>query len=391
MYIKKSRLALGTVAVVLITAILTVGLINPFGFDNIGDFLKIGVMARLIDNMYYEDVDQKEAADMAIAGIAASMGDPYTRYLWGDTAKEYREDVEGNYCGVGLYIENDTAENLISVVSAIAGGPAEAAGISTGDKIVSIDGTMYTGEQLSEASSYMKGEEGTEVTLTIRSAGDLSSKDVKLVRKRIEIESVTGEMLDNNIGYINISQFTENVAKKVEQKCREFKKINGLIIDLRNNPGGILDEGVDTAGLFLDNGEVVTYIMDKKGRREDYKVDKGETGRTFEVPIVILINEGSASASEVFTGALMSYDKAVVIGEKSYGKGIVQSVLDTGDDSLLSVTVARYYTPDGICIHGTGIEPDVKVEMSPEKSARLTNLSKEDDEQLQAAISYFAQ
>lgn len=391
MYIKKSRLALGTVAVVLITAILTVGLINPFGFDNIGDFLKISVMARVIDNMYYEDVDQKEAADMAIAGIAASMGDPYTRYLWGDTAKEYREDVEGNYCGVGLYIENDVAENLISVVSAIAGGPAEEAGISTGDKIISIDGTAYTGEQLSEASSYMKGEEGTEVTLTIRSAVDSSSKDVKLVRKRIEIESVTGEMLDNNIGYINISQFTENVAKKVEQKCREFKKMNGLIIDLRNNPGGILDEGVDTAGLFLNNGEVVTYITDKKGRREDYKVDKGETGRTFEVPIVILINEGSASASEVFTGALMSYDKAVVMGEKSYGKGIVQSVLDTGSDSLLSVTVARYYTPDGICIHGTGIEPDVKVEMSPEKSARLTTIPKEDDEQLQAAIAYFAQ
>lgn len=391
MYIKKSRLAVGTVAVVLITAILTVGLINPFGFDNIGDFLKISVMARVIDNMYYEDVDQEEAADMAIAGIAASMGDPYTRYLWGDTAKEYREDVEGNYCGVGLYIENDVAENLISVVSAIAGGPAEEAGISTGDKIISIDGTAYTGEQLSEASSYMKGEEGTEVTLTIRSAVDSSSKDVKLVRKRIEIESVTGEMLDNNIGYINISQFTENVAKKVEQKCREFKKMNGLIIDLRNNPGGILDEGVDTAGLFLNNGDVVTYITDKKGRREDYKVDKGETGRTFEVPIVILINEGSASASEVFTGALMSYDKAVVMGEKSYGKGIVQSVLDTGSDSLLSVTVARYYTPDGICIHGTGIEPDVKVEMSPEKSARLTALPKEDDEQLQAAISYFAQ
>lgn len=388
MYIKKSRLVTGTIIIVLVTAILTAGLVNPFGFLNLPQLIKVNVISKVIDNFYYEDIDKNEAANMAIAGIAASTGDPYTRYLWGDTAKEYMEEVEGNYCGVGLYIENDTKENLISVVSAIAGSPAESAGITTNDKILAIDGQGYTGEQLSEAASYMRGEEGTEVTLRIRTAADGQTKDVKLTRGRIEIESVSGEMLDNNIGYISITQFTEGVAQKVEQKCREFKNMKGLIIDLRNNPCGILDEGVNTAGLFLNNGDVVTYTMNKRGKREDYKVDKGETGRTYDVPIVILVNGGSASASEVMTGALSSYKKAVVIGEKSYGKGIVQSVMGMGSDGILSVTIARYYTPDGVCIHGTGIEPDIKVEMSAEKTARLSALDKSQDEQLKAAVDY---
>lgn len=388
MYIKKSRLVTGTIIIVLVTAILTAGLVNPFGFLNLPQLIKVNVISKVIDNFYYEDIDKNEAANMAIAGIAASTGDPYTRYLWGDTANEYMEEVEGNYCGVGLYIENDTKENLISVVSAIAGSPAESAGITTNDKILAIDGQGYTGEQLSEAASYMRGEEGTEVTLTIRTAADGQTKDVKLTRGRIEIESVSGEMLDNNIGYISITQFTEGVAQKVEQKCREFKNMKGLIIDLRNNPGGILDEGVNTAGLFLNNGDVVTYTMNKRGKREDYKVDKGETGRTYDMPIVILVNGGSASASEVMTGALSSYKKAVVIGEKSYGKGIVQSVMGMGSDGILSVTIARYYTPDGVCIHGTGIEPDIKVEMSAEKTARLSALDKSQDEQLKAAVDY---
>ena len=234
----------------------------------------------------------------------------------------------------------------------------------------------------------MRGEEGTDVTLTIRTAADGQTKDVKLTRGRIELESVSGEMLDNNIGYISITQFTENVSQKVGQKCREFKDMKGLIIDLRNNPGGILDEGVNTAGLFLNDGDVVTYTLNKRGKREDYKVDKGETGRTYDVPIVILINGGSASASEVMTGALSSYKKATIIGEKSYGKGIVQSVMGMGNDGILSVTVARYYTPDGECIHGTGIEPDIKVEMDAEKTARLSALDKSQDDQLKAAIDY---
>jgi len=213
MYIKKSRLVTGTIIIVLVTAILTAGLVNPFGFLNLPQLIKVNVISKVIDNFYYEDIDKNEAANMAIAGIAASTGDPYTRYLWGDTAKEYMEEVEGNYCGVGLYIENDTKENLISVVSAIAGSPAESAGITTNDKILAIDGQGYTGEQLSEAASYMRGEEGTEVTLTIRTAAEGQTKDVKLTRGRIEIESVSGEMLDNNIGYISITQFTEGCPK----------------------------------------------------------------------------------------------------------------------------------------------------------------------------------
>lgn len=390
MYIKKSKLITAGVILVIITAFITMAVVNPFGL-NFAGLLKLKTVYEIMDSVYYEDVDKEEAANMAIAGLTASVGDPYTRYLWGDTAKEYMEEVEGNYCGVGLYIENDIEQNLISVVSAIAGSPAEAAGITTNDKIIAIDGESYTGEELSEAASYMKGEDGTEVVLTVRKAIDGGSEDITLKRGRIEIESVSGEMLDENIGYIAITQFTENVSQKVEQKCRDFKGMKGLIIDLRNNPGGILDEGVNTAGIFLEKGDNVTYTLDKKGRMEDYKVEKAETARIYKVPIVILINGGSASASEVLAGALSAYDKATLIGEKSYGKGIVQSVMGMGNDGILSVTVAKYYTPDNECIHGIGLTPDVEVAMSPEKTAKLSTLDKSDDEQLKAAVDYLTE
>lgn len=389
MYIKKSRLALGICAIVIITAIITVGCLNPFGIANLGNFLKLSYAAKLLNILYYEDVDLENASEMAIAGVAASTGDPYTGYMWGDDAAEYLEDVEGNYCGVGLYIEWDIEENLISVVSAIAGGPAEAAGIGTGDKILKLDGKPFSGEEMSEAASYMRGEEGTEVTLTIRSAIDGKERDVTLIRSAIEIESVSGKMLGDSIGYVSMTQFTENAAAKLAEECARLKEngMRALILDLRNNPGGLLDEAIAAASLFVPKGDIITYTLDKFETREEYLSEGVAKQERLNIPIAVLINEGSASASEVLTGALRDYGLATVIGQKSYGKGVVQSVLGVGD-GLMTITVARYYSPNGICIHGEGIEPDILVEMDPEKSARLTSLEPTEDEQLLAAVEY---
>lgn len=389
MYIKKSKLIIGITAIILVTIIITVCVLNPFGIANIGNFLKLSYASKLLNFLYYEDLDLKNASEMAIAGVAASAGDPYTGYIWGDDASKYLENVEGNYCGVGLHIEWDIEENLISVVSAIAGGPAEAAGIGTGDKILKLDGIAYSGEEMSEATSYMRGEEGTEVVLTIRSAIDGKERDVTLIRSEIEIENVSGKMLGDSIGYISITQFTENVSAKFVAECSKLKDngMKALIIDLRNNPGGLLDEAIAAASLFVPDGDVITYTLDKFETREDYLSEGVPEDAKLKIPIAVLINQGCASASEALTGALRDYGLATVIGEKSYGKGVVQSVIDMGGD-VMTITVARYYSPNGVCIHGVGIEPDVLVEMDPEKAARLTSLDPTDDEQLLAAVEY---
>ncbi len=361
-------------------------MVNPFGGNIIG-LLKLSYATKLLNALYYEDVDIVEAGNMAIAGAAASTGDPYTGFIWGDEAEQYLEDVEGNYCGVGLYIENDINEYPIYIfVSPIAGSPAEEAGIATGDKILMIDGQTYTGMQISEASDYMRGEEGTDVTLTIRAAIDGTTRDVSLTRSKIVIESVSSEMLENSIGYISITQFTEDMSDNLEKQLKKLKKegMTSLIIDLRNNPGGLLDEAIDAISLFVPENEIITYTLDKYEDRKDFYSSDCEK---YTLPIAILINGGSASASEVLTGALNDYDIATVIGEKSYGKGVVQSVVPVFD-GIMTVTTARYFTPNGVCIHGEGIEPDIEIELSPEKTIRLSDLPYEEDVQLQAAVSH---
>lgn len=387
MYIKKSRIVISIIAIVLVTAVATTVIINPFGIKNIDDFLRFSIVSKIIDSVYYEDIDKTEASNMAIAGVAASTGDPYTNYIWGDFATQYMKELQGSYCGVGLYIEYDMDNNLISVVSAIAGSPAEKAGIGSGDKILKLDGEIYLGEQLSEAASYMRGEEGTDVVLTIRNASDSNERDVTLTRSQIEIASVECEMLDD-VAYIRVTQFTEGVADDFAEIYYDLAKqgASSLVIDLRNNPGGLLDEAIDMASLFVDRGEIVTYTLDKNGNKTEYKSSGAE--KMIDIPTVILLNAGSASASEVVSGALKDYGKAVLMGEKSYGKGVVQSAMELGDRAVLSVTIARYYTPNGNCIHGEGLHPDKEVVMDAEKAARLSSVEPSDDEQLIAAIEY---
>ena len=388
MYIKKSVLVIGAILLILVTAFLTIGAINPFGFAAFGDLLRFTYVSRLIEHNYYQDVDSETYSNTALQGVAAATGDPYTGYLWGDEADAYMENLEGNYQGVGLYIENNTEDNSVTVVSAIAGTPAEAAGITTGDKILKIDGETYTGQQLNEAANRMRGIEGSEVTLTVMRAAAQKTEELTLTRREIEIQNVSGSMVTDSIGRIMITQFTDGTSEKFAKSYQELQNqgMKKLVIDLRNNPGGLVDEAAKVANMFVEDGKVIVYTMDKAGDRVDYPA----TGDAARIPIVILTNGGSASASEILTGALKDYQIGYQIGEKTYGKGIVQGVYNLGKDSILSVTVARYYTPNGVCIHGEGITPDEVVAMDSQKYSRLTSLAPEEDDQLQAAVAYLS-
>lgn len=384
MYIKKSVLVFCSVLLVIVSVVSTIYILNPFG--TFADFITFTQVGKLVDEMYYEDVDGKEFVNSAIEGIAVAADDPYTNYLWGDEEKEFLENIEGNYKGIGVYIENNMEDNTITVVSAIAGSPAEEAGITTGDKLLKINGEAFTGEQLSEASSKIKGEENSEVTVTIWRKSTGITEDIVLTRREIVIPSVEGEMVMGDIGRINITQFSEGVSKLFEEKYAELREqgMEKLIIDLRNNPGGILEEVQAIADVFLEEGKLIVYTENKQKERKEYFA----TGSGENIPVVILTNKGSASASEVLTGALKDYNIAYHIGEQTYGKGVVQSVFGIPDYGTLSITTARYFTPNGVCIHGEGIKPDEVIEMSAEKYLKLSKLNTNEDEQFKRAIGY---
>lgn len=386
MYIKKSVLVVTAIVLVLATAVLTVGIVNPFGFGAWGEFFHFSAVSRLIQDEYYEDVDSKTYVNTALEGIAIATGDPYTRYLWGESAEEYMEDIEGNYCGVGIYVENHAEDDTITIVSPISGTPAEEAGIVTGDKILAVNGTAFRGQQINDAVAQMRGEEGTTVTITLQKKETGETVELELMRQTIEIPSVESRMLSDTTAYIRITQFTSNTADLFAKAYAQHREegMQKLILDLRSNPGGLMMEAAKIANMFIEDGNVIVYTMDKKGKKTEYPA----TGSAEELPIVILTNQGSASASEILTGALKDYGVAYHIGEKTYGKGIVQSVYQPQADVVLSVTVARYYTPNGICIHGDGIQPDETIPMSAEKYADLSGLTLAEDEQLQRAFDY---
>ena len=386
MYIKKPVLIGCAILLVIVTAVVSIGAVNPFGFTAWGEFLHFTWVSRIIQSEYYEDVEKSEYVNTALEGIAAATEDPYTRYLWGETAEKYRESIEGNFCGIGIYIENNAEDDTITVVSAIAGTPAEEAGLVTGDKILAVNGNAFTGMQINDAVAAMRGQSGTMVKVTVLRIATQTTEELELMRKEIVIPSIQSQMVTDGIGMIRITQFTEGTAELFAKAYRErvSEGMQKLVLDLRNNPGGIMTEAAKIANMFIADGDVIVYTLDKAGKRTDYPA----TGEAVEIPIVILTNPGSASASEILTGALKDYGLAHHIGEKTYGKGVVQGVFEAGEDALLSVTVSRYYTPNGTCIHGEGISPDEEVPMDWGLYAELENLTLREDLQLQKAIDY---
>lgn len=386
MYIKKRIIIIWSAVLIVAASAFTIAAINPFGISNIDDFLRFTQIGKLIRSEYYEDVSGVDYANGAIAGFAYASGDNYTGYLYGDTAKEYLEDSTGAYDGIGVSITADEEDNTIEIVSVMQGTPAEAAGLKVGDKILKIDGAQYNGEQIDEASRVMRGLDGTTVEIEVRRASTDVVETMTVERKHIETDSVTSKMLDENIGYIAISQFIDKTDDdfKAEFDALKAEGMTSLVLDLRNNPGGYVESAVAIASNFVESGKTVAYTLNKAGDRVDYTAE----GETTEIPIAILINGNSASASELLTGCLKDYGLAYVIGEQSFGKGIVQSVYTFSNESVLSVTTDRYYTPNGVCIHGSGISPDEVIPMDEEKYARINSLTIDEDEQLLAAMNH---
>lgn len=245
MYVKKSVLAIGALLLILATVVLTVGAINPFGFTAWEELIRFSLVTRLVSENYYKELEPEIYVNTALQGVAAATGDPYTAYLWGEEAEEYMSTVTGNYQGVGIYIENCTEDNTIRVVSAIAGSPAEEAGIAAGDRILKINGEVYTGEQLHEASTVMRGMEGTEVTLILKRQSTGREEEITLERRGITLPSVESRMQTEEIGVIAVHQFVEGTSEEFSKAYRELQQagMKQLVLDLRNNPGGYLNEG----------------------------------------------------------------------------------------------------------------------------------------------------
>lgn len=331
---------------------------------------------------YYVDqpLDDNAMMEGAIRGMIAALNDPHTRYA--DPA-EYQEEVEssaGEYQGIGAYV--DVTGDYVKVSSAMPGSPAEEAGLRTGDLVIALNGKDVTGIDPSVVLLDIRGPEGTTVTLTIK-RGDEEPFDVTIERRRIETASVEGEMLDNGIAYIAMSQFGDNTTQELRNTLDELMKNDpaGLIFDLRNNGGGWLTTAVDTASEFLPAGTSVLIEKEGDGTETQYTTHH-RGGRALDVPMVVLINEGSASASEIVTGALRCAGRATIIGKTSYGKGSVQIQPELSNGGAVSVTIARWYMPDGTLIHGIGIDPDIEVEYTEEDYQNGT------DSQLDAAVEF---
>lgn len=344
---------------------------------------KIKKIETLIDHYYLEDVNEEAIADGIYKGILQSLGDPYSTYYTKAEYKSLMESSSGIYCGIGATVTKDVATGIISIVTPFVTGPAYEVGILPGDIIYKVEGKEVTGLDLTEVVSRIKGEEGTKVKVTIVREGESEPLEFSIPRRIVEVPTITYEMLDGKIGYIAVSEFDEVTAQQFRDAITELDKQGqkGLIVDIRNNPGGLLNTVSDMLDRMLPKGLIV-YTKDKYGNREEKKSDGKEE---FNKPLVVLINGNSASASEIFAGAIQDYGKGTIVGTTSFGKGIVQSIIPLQDGTAIKVTVSKYFTPKGQDIHGVGIKPDVTVELKDELKRKVI-IKKEDDNQLQKAI-----
>ena len=337
---------------------------------------------KIIDKYFLGEVDEEKLKEGAIKGYIEGLDDSYTEYISKEDMEDYMADATGNFVGIGIYMVQDTETNKIMVLAPIKGSPAEKAGIQPGDYIIAVDDVEYTGEEMTTASNKIKGEEGTTVKIKILRGTE--TKEYELKRENIKVNPVEGKVVEGNIGYIQFSSFDEGTSEDFKAKFEELQKqgIKSLIIDLRNNGGGIVDEALEIADFILEKDDVILYEVDKNGNEE---IEKSENDPIINMPVILLTNENTASSSEILAGAVKDHNKAKIVGTKTYGKGVIQQVLTLPDGSGLKITSEEYLTPNKTKINKVGIEPDEKVEL-PDTVENVLTVEEKDDTQLQKAI-----
>ena len=318
-----------------------------------------GEVLEKINKEYVDEINQSESMDSAINGLLQSL-DPYSAYMPPEMLDEMQTETSGEFGGLGIEVSMESG--VVKVISPIDDTPASKAGIKAGDFIVKINDTQVQGKSLSEAVDLMRGPVGSGIELTIRRRGIKKALTFNIIREIIQIQSVKSDILEKNIGYIRLTSFNENSGDQIKKKIKELKKNNKVkayILDLRNNPGGLLSQAIKISDFFLDNGEIVSTKSRKASENRKWFAKKGDilNGKT----LIVLINYGSASASEIVAGALKDHKRAILLGENSYGKGSVQSIIPLKNDGAIRLTVAKYYLPSGKSISEVGVSPDIEI------------------------------
>lgn len=345
---------------------------------------KLNYVQRVLEKNFLEEYEQQDIEDGMFAGMLAALQDPYTVYYSKKAYDSVMESSEGAYYGIGVVVQQNPDTNAIIVNYPYDDGPGAEAGIMPGDIIYAVEETLAEGLTIDEVVAMIRGEEGTWVEISVLREGSAEPVRLRVQRRKIETKTVVGELLDGNIGYVQVTQFDEVTPNQFKNAMDDLmaKGMESVVIDLRDNPGGSLNSVMKMMDMVLPKG-LYTYLENKNGKRENYY---GTENAQYDLPMVVLVNENSASASELFTGAVHDYKRATVIGTTTFGKGIVQQLYPLSDGSGIKVTMAKYYTPNGVCIHKTGITPDIEVELDDGEYASIVR--HEDDNQLLRALEY---
>jgi len=318
-----------------------------------------GEVLEKINKEYVDEINQSKSMDSAINGLLQSL-DPYSAYMSPEIFQEMQTETSGEFGGLGIEVSMESG--VVKVISPIDDTPASKAGIKAGDYIVKINNTQVQGKSLSEAVDLMRGPVGSSIELTVRRRGVKKALTFNITREIIEVQSVKSDLLENNIGYIRLTSFNDNSSQQIKKQIKKLKEnenLKAFILDLRNNPGGLLSQAIKIADFFLENGEIVSTKSRKKSENRKWFARKGDItdGKT----LLVLINYGSASASEIVAGALKDHKRAIILGESSYGKGSVQSIIPLKNKGAIRLTVAKYYLPSGKSISEVGVRPDIEV------------------------------
>lgn len=367
----KKKIIIGVLLTAVLSSFLTIaGLCFAFGIhgNEVADIVRFLGVKRFIEARYVSDVNETKLMDGAISGMVQSLGDPHSLYMNADRFEQLKEHTEGEFGGIGVTM--GFKDSKVTIISVLDDTPGQHAGLEAGDEIMAVDGTPVSEMQPEEVAMHIRGEVGTKVVLTIERGGE--TQDYTIERATIKIDTAKGTMLEDGMGYIRIASFSENTGKefKAAYDSLEEQGMKGLIIDLRENPGGLVTSCVEIANMVVPKGPIVS-VVERDGSKEVHESKLEES----KYPIVVLIDGNSASASEILAGALQDTGAATLVGTKSYGKGSVQVVVPMLHNDGLKLTIAKYYTPNGRCIDGTGIEPDVEVEL-PEGATTDVQLEK---------------